>query len=254
VEDCALILFAIAGHDRRDPASLDELTPDFTAELNAGAAGTRIGVDYKHLFDDAIDAEVHALVTQALDGLRDQGAEIVEVECPAIALAVPIGWTILLVDASSWHRQLLERHSSSYHPATRQLLELGLLLPAATYAQAQRARTRVCRDVRELFERERLDALAAPTMSRPAAAAASTESRLVIGERYRILANVTGQPAITVPCGFSVAGMPVGLQLIGAPLAEARLCRLAHAYERAHPWYLRHPALPSANPLGEASG
>lgn len=239
VEDAAIVLGAIAGHDPQDPWSLREPVPDFCTGLERGVERARIGVERARLLDAAVDPEFARLLESAIADLAALGAEIVEVDCPALDLVVPAGWTILLVEAASWHEPLLRTRGEAYDAPTRRLVEQGLLIPGARYVQAQRARVHVRDAVRRLYEEARLDVLLAPTMTRPAGPFGDEDYVGMIGERCRLLANVTGQPAISLPCGVGAAGDPVGLQLVGRPLAEPDLCRIAHAFERVHG--RRHP-------------
>lgn len=250
VEDCALLLQAIAGYDRRDAGSIEAPPVDYRADLEGGAAGLRIGVERRFFFGPAIWDEVRAAVDGVLDEYAAMGAELVEVELEDAALMSPVGMTILLGDASAYHRRLLRERGGDLDQATRVMLELGELVPATHYVTAQRARTVLCDRVREMFTARRLDALLTPTvptttvsMEMVAQASETAEDPLSAAIHLMIPPNVTGQPALTVPCGFSAAGLPIGFQLVGRPFDEVTLLRLARAYERRHEFAARAPRL-----------
>lgn len=250
VEDCALLLQAIAGHDALDPCSLDRPVPDYTAGLQAGAQDFRLGVDRSYFFSDAVEPEVRAAVDAALRELESQGATLVEVKIPEMELALIIGLTLLQVEASIQHRELLRRRGSHLELGTRLMLEMGEFIPGSHYALALRARRVVTSAMRNTFNAERLDALISPTLPMPTV---KLDDMLVDflggGEgidlsamlKHGIIANVSGLPALTVPCGITSEGFPIGLQLFARPFAEASLFTIARAYEAATTWHTLRP-------------
>jgi aspartyl-tRNA(Asn)/glutamyl-tRNA(Gln) amidotransferase subunit A len=252
VEDCALLLQAIAGHDPLDAASLDRPVPDFTARLQAGAGGFRLGVDRGYYFSDAVCADVRSTAETALRELERLGATLVDVSIPEMELALVVGLTILQVEASTIHRELLRSRGADYDLGTRLMLEVGEFIPATHYALALRARRVVQAAVRDTFQAERLDALVGPTLPLPTV---KLDDMLVDflggGEgidlsamlKHGIIANVSGLPALTIPCGMSGDGFPIGLQFIGRPFAEASLFTVARAYEAATEWHTMRPDL-----------
>jgi aspartyl-tRNA(Asn)/glutamyl-tRNA(Gln) amidotransferase subunit A len=250
VEDAALVLGAVAGHDPADPASLDTPNEDFTRELDAGVDGLRIGIERDYYFSHFVNEEVRAATLEAIDELERQGATIVDVRIDELQLMSDVGLILVLTDTSDYHRMLLRAHGPEYTPGVRLMLELGNLVPATTYLAAQRARAAMREAVRQTFEDHDLDALAAPTiptttmpLDRLSVTPEGEESLFSMFLHHNIPSNLTGQPALSVPCGFSSAELPIGLQLIGRPLEEARLFRIAHAYERANTWFERRPPL-----------
>lgn len=255
VGDCALVLSAIAGGDAGDPTASPQPVADYRAALGRPVDGARIGVDRAAFADARVGAEAVAAVAAALETLASLGAEIVEVAAPELAHALPAGLTVSLAEASEWHRELLRARPADYVAGTRTLLQLGELVPATDVIAARRVCRRVARATRQTFERHRLDALAGPVLPGPTlplrdlavdltrdgdAADLSGALRLLIG------ANVTGLPAVSVPCGSSRTGLPLGLHLMGRPFGEAPLLNLAHAYEQATDWHVRRPPLPHA--------
>ena len=243
VQDCAILLQALAGYDGRDSGSIAAPPVDYTANLGQGIGGLTIGVERGFSFGDGIWDGVRETVEPVLAEMASWGARIVEVEMPSLDLMAPVGMTILLADASAYHRRTLRERGADLDPATRVMFELGELVPATQYVTALRARAVLRDQMRALFATHQLDALVSPTV--PTTAVLMHEVSLMdqSGEdpmtgalRHMIAANLTGQPALTVPCGFA-AGLPVGFQLLGRPFGEATLFRLAAAYESRHGWH-----------------
>jgi aspartyl-tRNA(Asn)/glutamyl-tRNA(Gln) amidotransferase subunit A len=230
VEDCSLLLAALAPGIALDPGD--------------GLDGARLGLA-EAFFGDEVDAEVRTLVEAAVAELARLGATVVPVELPSLDLTLPAGFTILMSEAAAEHRRLLRERPQDYVPETRRLLELGAILPAAQVEAAQRGRSVICAELAEAFRSGNLHALVTPTLPRTSIPI----DEMVIPRDlptfipYTFPANLAGLPALTVPCGFTPAGLPVGVQLIGRPFGEGTLLGLASAYERATPWHERRPAL-----------
>ena len=252
VEDCAVLLSAMAGYDPQDPISLDVKVPDFRTGIEGGVKGIRIGVERAFYFSSRVTPDVLKATNSALDFLISEGAVLVEVSIPELELSVPIAMPPILADTTAYHRQWLRQRARSYERPTRVMIELGEIIPATHYVIAQRAR-RVLRDrVRTAFESSRLDALLAPTLPRPTVPVEDLNLVLTdqAGEspgssyfRQCVAANIVGIPALSVPAGFSSDDLPIGVALLGRPLEEAKLFRIARAYERAHPWHKRVPEM-----------
>ncbi|MCW2781817.1 MAG: aspartyl/glutamyl-tRNA(Asn/Gln) amidotransferase subunit [Marmoricola sp.] len=246
VEDCTILYSAIAGFDARDPASLREPVGDPRADLDRGVSGLRLGVDRHYFFDfPGVEAGVRAAADAALDQLKAIGAELVDVTIPELDLMSAVGSTINLVDNSAWHGQLLRTRRGDYEPETRRMLAFGELIPAVAYANAQRARRVLSDAVRKAFETHRLDALIGPTVPvtaypLDAQTNGAPTPRLSGLVHHNYPANVTGLPALSVPCGFA-DGLPVGLQIVGRPLDEATVLRIGRAFESSTAWHLRRP-------------
>jgi aspartyl-tRNA(Asn)/glutamyl-tRNA(Gln) amidotransferase subunit A len=249
VEDAALLLGAVSGFDAADPASLHLPAEDFTRELGQGVDGMRIGVERDYYFSQFVNDEVRDATLAAIAELERQGATIVDVQIEELQLMSDVGLVLILSDTSDYHRRLLRTSARDYTPGVRLMLELGNLVPATTYLVAQRAREAMRVAMRAAFDAHRLDALAGPTLPTTTmpidqlfvAPTDGEESVLAAFLHHNIPSNLTGQPALSVPCGFSSEELPIGLQLIGRPLDEARLFRIAHAYERAMPFFERKP-------------
>jgi Asp-tRNA(Asn)/Glu-tRNA(Gln) amidotransferase A subunit family amidase len=229
VDDCRLVLAALAG-----PVDVEQ------GQLQ----GARVGVA-REFFGDELEPDVQPVVSEALAELERLGATLVSVGIPALELTLPAGLTILVAEAAAVHHQGLRETPDGYVPETRLMLELGALLPAAYIERAQRARALLCREVADAFGNERIDALVTPTLPRASMAVEDMviETDLPKYIPYTLPANLTGLPALSVPCGFTAAGLPVGLQLIGRRNTEATLLGIAGQYEQATPWHERRPEL-----------
>ncbi|MDT7646479.1 MAG: aspartyl-tRNA(Asn)/glutamyl-tRNA(Gln) amidotransferase subunit [Pseudonocardiales bacterium] len=240
VADAALVMNAIAGYDRADPASVDVPVPDFTATLDV--AGLTIGVPTNY-YTERLDPEVAAAVSAAIAVLVEQGARTREIEIPLPQYVLPTEWAIMLPEASAYHQEMLRDKADLYTEDVRLFLEVGELVLATDYIKALRARTLIQQRWRDMFAD--IDVLIAPTLTTPALPVddpqvtwpdGSTESATDSYVRFSAPANVTGLPALSVPCGFTGTGLPVGMQIIGKPFAEPLLLGVGQAYESATSW------------------
>ncbi|MBJ7600913.1 MAG: Asp-tRNA(Asn)/Glu-tRNA(Gln) amidotransferase GatCAB subunit A [Candidatus Nephthysia bennettiae] len=253
VEDCALLLQAIAGYDPQDSGSIDLPVPDYRDELEAGVGGMVIGVERDHYFYSQVSDEVRSATEAVIVELERQGARFVTVKMPELDLGFLVGLTILLAESSMYHRRWLRERPMDYETGTRILIELGEHLPATHYLTAQRARAVIKNRMKELFRAHGLDAMISPTIPITTVPVAEMERMDETGESPRTVilhhsfsANVTGQPALTAPCGFDSAGLPIGFQLLGQPFGEQTLFRIARAYERTTGWHRRRPPVEAA--------
>ena len=248
VEDCALTLNATAGHDPNDPASARRETPDYTAALSGDVRGLRIGVP-KEYFEVPTDPQVEAAVRRAIDMLAEMGAVVSEVSWPMYHHSQAISGTLLMAEAAAFHHKLVREKGDLYYPPVRLRLEAGYFISADDYLRAQQARTLFRRQSNELLEQ--VDLIAGPATPVTAPPLLATEMQVgstTMGvtaalTQYTRPFNINGFPAITVPCGFSDQGLPIGLQLGGRPFDEPTVLRAAHAYEQATDWHGRRPAL-----------
>ena len=245
VEDCAAALQVLAGYDPRDPASADEPVPDYMGALSEDLSGLKIGVPREY-FEVPVDAEVEKLVRASLDTLEELGADVVEVDWPMYHRSADISKIILYAEAAAYHRDLLLRRGEEYDPSVRWRFESGLFISGPDYLRALRHRREYTESARELLQQ--VDLLAGP-MEPVVAPLIEAESVLVNGEPVGVIPaltqytrpfNLTGYPALTVPCGFS-EGMPVGLQLAARPFEEATALRAGYAYQQATEWHKRRP-------------
>jgi aspartyl-tRNA(Asn)/glutamyl-tRNA(Gln) amidotransferase subunit A len=250
VEDNAIMLQAIAGYDAADGGSIDEPVGDYRSGLENGVHGLTIGVERRYFFYEGVPADIRAAVEGVIETLRALGVGIVEVELPELDWSPETLMTIMGAEASAFHRQRLRARSADYDPATRRSLEMGEFIPATHYLMAQRARALLKNRMANLFNAHRLDALISPTSPQTTVplpelniprADYPAESPILSMIHHTFSANLTGQPALCVPCGLAHNGLPISFQLLGRPFAEATLFRLAHAYEREHHWSTMRP-------------
>jgi aspartyl-tRNA(Asn)/glutamyl-tRNA(Gln) amidotransferase subunit A len=247
VRDTALLMSVIAGHDPHDPTTSRLPVPDYVASLTGTVAGLRVGVP-REFFFEGLDADVQRAVEEAIQQLKSLGVAVSEVSWPSVRQA-PMLYTISLAEGAAAHEQWLRTQGAYYGADVRERMQQGLLVPATAYLKAQRIRTLLRRDLERVFQK--VDCLVTPTTATPAPKldagpseiGAPTGALRVSLRRFTQPFNLTGSPAVTVPCGFSRDGLPIGLQLIGPPFDEARLLNLAHAYEHSTAWKDRHPAL-----------
>ena len=248
VEDAALTMNAIAGYDPKDVASANVAVPDYTAALTGDIRGLRIGFPREY-FDAPLDLQVAQAVHDALALMESMGAVVSEVSLPMFLDSHTISTAILMAEASAHFRDLLASDGDKIYGPVRLRLEAGLFISSADYLRAQQGRSVFNRQVRQLLEE--VDLLAGPT--EPVTAPRLLAETVQAGERevgtvgaltqYTRSYNVTGSPAISIPCGFSNAGMPIGLQLAGRPFDEATVIRAAYAYEQATDWHTRRPPI-----------
>jgi aspartyl-tRNA(Asn)/glutamyl-tRNA(Gln) amidotransferase subunit A len=228
-EDCAL-LFGV-------------LVPGEPCQPRPSLAGVRLGVSGA-FFGDELDPEARTLVEAAIAQLRELGAQPVEIRTPSVTGAVSAALTIVGADSAAAHADLLRERPGEYRPGTLRALLDGQRIPAAQLAAAQETQRALGAELRAAFAAHRLDALVAPTLPKPSIPAAeAVGGYLEDYVRYTVVANLTGRPALSVPCGFTGAGLPIGLQLIGEPQGEPTLFDIGHAYQRVTGWHRRRPAI-----------
>jgi len=244
VEDAALMMNAIAGYDPGDAASVDVPVPDHTAGLGRGVAGLTLGVPAYYF--DGVDPEIAAAVRAAIDVLAAQGARVREVTLPLIEYAASAEGAILATEAYEYHRRDLRDRPLEYSDVVRSRLGNGEHVSAADYVTAQRLRRALRDGWRTAFTEAGLDAVLAPTLGGSAAVfgtanevhhtdgRVTTTSAAYAPQVYP--ANMTGLPALSVPCGFTADGIPIGLQVVGRPFAEPTVLRIGAAYESAAGW------------------
>jgi aspartyl-tRNA(Asn)/glutamyl-tRNA(Gln) amidotransferase subunit A len=242
VEDAALVLQAIAGRDPLDASSTAEPVPDYTAGLRDGVKGLRIGVPREFFFDN-VDPEVAAAVRKAIGVLEGLGAVVREVSLPLIAETPPAVTAIMLPEALAYHRKWMEKRPDDYGEDVRYRLELGATFLAVHHVQAQRLREIIVGRWRdEVFDR--VDVLAMPATMAPAFPIERSDLSVTFSLiRNTNPLNLLGVPAISVPCGFTESGLPIGLQLAGRWWDEAAVLRAAFAYEQASDWRRQAPPL-----------
>ena len=252
VEDNAIMLQAIAGHEPADPASAQRRLADFTGEINTGVKGLRIGVIAHFYSEDMIAApEQSAAIAAAADVLRRLGAEVKPIRLSSLQRYTECGRTIHLAEAFAIHERDLQKRPQDYAGITRKKLLPGAFIPAVDYVKAQQLRTALCGEfaaaMRDLDAVITLSSLDMPCRIDDAETIAGTYER-----QCRMPFNVTGTPAIAVPTGFTATGLPTAMQIVGRAFAEPMVYRVAQAYCEATGWCDRHPPVKVAAERAES--
>jgi len=238
VADTALMLQVIAGYDPQDITSEEIKVPDYAQTLRANVSSTRIGVPREFFFAD-LDAEIEAAVRNALSVLGKLTAGIREVALSANTME-SLRDVVRAAEAYAYHREFVAKTPELYQPPTLKRIRAGADVTTPAYIQARRDLTQVRRTAGKSFES--VDALVTPTLPIPPPAISDPRADDILpAVRNTSAFNVYGVPAISVPCGFTSAGLPMGLQIIGPPGGDAVVLQLAHAYEQATDWHKRRP-------------
>jgi aspartyl-tRNA(Asn)/glutamyl-tRNA(Gln) amidotransferase subunit A len=242
VEDSALMLQAIAGYDPKDPTSSCAPVPDYSESLVEDISGMTVGVP-RHFFfadDESIDKDVLAQVESALETLEELGAVLVDVDVPLLAHAGAAQQTIMLSEAFAYHRNNLVKRPELFGDMVRARFRMGGLYSGADYVQAQRVRKALKNEFASVLQT--VDVIASPTMSNPPTRFNGTSTWTTAHvPSFTGPYNLTGMPAISVPCGFTPAGLPVGLQIAGKPFDEPSVFRAAYTYEQSVRLFERRP-------------
>lgn len=248
VMDAAIMLQAIAGHDPQDSVTQDVPVDDYISNLNGDIRGLKLGVP-TNFFSDITHPEVKAAYNSAIDVLEGLGANTKEVTLPDLTEAWSIAQVIINGEANVWHEPYLANQAEDYGQQVRKFLEQGKSTLATEYIKAQQTKERFRREM--LAVCNAFDALVTPGALIPAPPLKARSVELE-GREVKILPamvsatspfNITGQPALTLPCGYSSSGLPVALQIIGMPFEEVKILRIGHAFESNTSWHLRHPSV-----------
>jgi aspartyl-tRNA(Asn)/glutamyl-tRNA(Gln) amidotransferase subunit A len=242
-QDCALLLQGMAGHDPFDPASADRPVTNFTADLDKGVKGLRIGViRHFHEVDHPVSPATRQGIEDALDIFGSRGAEICDVTLsPMMDYNAP-GWLILTAEAYAVHEPWLKERFNDYGELLRDRLAFGALLRATDYVQALRRRRVLCLELRDAMAD--LDILI--TASAPGEAPKIHEVpkwAMLEKPNFTMPFNLTGLPALSICTGYGAEGLPLSMQIVGKPFAEATVFRVGHAYETATTWRSRRPPM-----------
>ncbi len=231
VEDAALLLEVLSGYDPRDPASVDAPPEPFRAHLAGGVRGWRLALAAGSYIEES-DPGVLAAVQSAAQVFAHLGAEVIPVEIPRLREAAAANGTMVIADAAAFHRERLAAHPEWFGPDVRERLERGRVVTSTEYILARRTQQEMRRYF-ELFFAE-YDALLLPTTAAVAAPIEGLDSAAYAPRLTRFTApfNLTGLPALTIPCG-QVNGLPVGLQIVGAPWQESKVLQVGYAFEMA---------------------
>lgn len=256
VEDCALVLSVIAGHDRRDSTSLDEPVPDYPAELQGGTKGLIVGLPEEY-FGEGLDTEVRQITLDTVEKLRSEGVDVVDISLPHTEYAVPAYYLLATAEASanlerydgvrygyrtgdpeSLFNMYCKTRSEGFGMEVKRRIMLGTYCLSAGYYDAYyRKAQKVRRLIKEDFDRafKTVDAILAPISPTPAFPIGSKINdplQMYLSDIYTISLNLAGLPGIAVPAGMTGDGLPVGVQFMGRVLEESLLFRLAYAVER----------------------
>jgi aspartyl-tRNA(Asn)/glutamyl-tRNA(Gln) amidotransferase subunit A len=273
VRDAALMMNAIAGHDAQDSTSLNELVPDYTAKLGNDLRGVRLGVPKEYMIE-GIDPQVKAAISVAVKQMNSLGAEIIDVSLPHTDYAVAVYYILATAEASANlarfdgvrygyraenPRDVLDLYGRTreegFGSEVKRRIILGTYVLSsgyydAYYLRAQKVRELIRQDFAKAFEK--VDALISPTSPVPAFKLGERTAdplQMYLADIFTIAANLAGICGISVPCGFAdVEGhrLPIGLQLLGKPLDEARILQIAHAYEQSTDWHKARPPIANA--------
>jgi aspartyl-tRNA(Asn)/glutamyl-tRNA(Gln) amidotransferase subunit A len=266
-EDCALLLNAMAGHDARDSTSLDHPAEDYTRDLAKPLDGLRIGLPREY-FGAGNDAGVAAAIGAAIAEFGRLGATTVEIDLPNANLSVPVYYVIAPAEASSnlsrfdgvryGHRaqkygnlgdMYRKSRSEGFGAEVKRRILIGTYVLShgyydAYYLKAQQVRHLIADDFHRAYEK--CDVILGPTAPSPAfkfGAKTDDPVQMYLNDIFTVAANLTGSPAISIPCGFDRDGLPIGLQIQGDGFAEAKILNVAHQFQQATDWHQRRPAL-----------
>ena len=247
VEDCALVLGAIAGYDPNDPYTSRLPVPDYTRGMKDGVQGLRVGLVRELHNSSDMHPEVRSAIDASLAVLKDLGAEVKDVSIPLVELAGAIFVGIADTEGAGARDEILRTRPQDLDQASRTRLLSAALVPAKLYNRAAKARVLLRRQFLEALQD--VDVLVSPTSPYPAPKhtaltarfenAEDVRARFFFRRAYTGCYALTALPAISVPGGFTGEGLPIGLQLGAAPFAETTLFRAAYAYEQATPWHTR---------------
>jgi aspartyl-tRNA(Asn)/glutamyl-tRNA(Gln) amidotransferase subunit A len=267
VADAALLMNVIGGYDPSDSTSANLPLPDFTAALNTQIKGTRLGVP-KEYFIEGMDPDVESAVQQAIAVYKKLGAEIKEISLPHTEYAVATYYILATAEASSNlarydgvrygyrtkdARDLLEMYMKSrqegFGPEVKRRIMLGTYALSsgyydAYYKKAQQVRTLIKQDFDEAYKT--VDAILTPTAPTPAFRLGEKTAdplQMYLSDIFTISVNLAGIPAISIPCGFTKEGLPIGLQVLGRPFDEEGVLRTAFAFEQSTEFHKRRPTL-----------
>jgi aspartyl-tRNA(Asn)/glutamyl-tRNA(Gln) amidotransferase subunit A len=241
-EDCALLLQGMAGHDPDDPASADRPVADFSADLQKGARGLRIGV-VRHFFesDRRVSDATLAGINAALDLFRDEGAEVRDITLSPLAAYHAPGYVIMLTEALAVHAPWFRTRFEEYSDRFRDRVAVAVLVSGADLMQAQRWRRWLCQELATAMAD--LDIIVSATTMGEAPRLVDVPKWASMDVPGLVMPfSLTGLPAMSVCTGFGPNGLPVAMQLVGRPFGEPTVFRAAHAYERATEWRRRRPA------------
>jgi aspartyl-tRNA(Asn)/glutamyl-tRNA(Gln) amidotransferase subunit A len=230
VEDAALLLKTISDFD---PGAC----------LTGNMQGIRIGIPMAYVFEplgfESLDPDVENTVWEALKSMQRMGATIVDVDLPGLSDHQAIWVQIAAPEAYAYHERNLHEHGDTYGEDVRTRLETARNMKSVDYVKAQEMKKRIQKDCQKVFEE--CDVIVTPTVPVPAPRINRAETAIPALGRFTRYFNLTGLPAISIPCGFTQEGLPVGLQIAGKPFDEETVLRAAYAYEQNARWFEHQP-------------
>ncbi len=240
VADCALMLNAMAGFDPLDPTTSLQPVPDYTAELNKGIRDLALGVPSQYFYQ-GLDPEVDAAMRTALQRLESLGARLEPVDLPRAKDLVAVGWALLSAEAFGHHAARLRRQLEEYGTRARHRIVTGAFLTAAEYQQAAQIRRLWTLELTQVLRG--VQAIVTPVLPCAAYTVETQETNPPETTWGTFHFNLSGHPALSLPCGFTSGGLPIGMQLVANAFDEGMLFRIAHGYEQATEWHTRRPVL-----------
>jgi aspartyl-tRNA(Asn)/glutamyl-tRNA(Gln) amidotransferase subunit A len=243
--DCAAMLAAMAGHDPSDPESARRPVSDYVAALDGSIAGLRVGVDRVHSFPEGADPALAGCFEAAVSALADLGATVVEVSLPLYPEMRGATMVTAYAEGLAYQRQDMRARWGDYFSGTREFTARGALISGADYVQAQRVRRVAQRGVQALLRE--VDVIVTPTAAIGALAYDDHDELptldMLISHMFTQYWNATGNPALSIPMGFTEGGLPLSLQIAGRPFDEATTLRVGDAYQAVTDWHLELPPL-----------
>ena len=244
VEDTAYMMQALAGYDPKDPTTSTAPVPDYSLSLREDIKGLIIGVP-RHFFfapHENVNPEVVSTVENGLKVLEGLGANLQEVTIPSLEYVRAANSVIMLSEAFAFHEKNLRTRPHDFGEMVRARFRIGGMFSASDYVQSQRVRKLVNREFAAVLQK--VDVLVTPTMTQPAAAFEGYDATSTVrGPSFTAPFNLTGLPAISVPCGFTASGLPVGMQIAGKPFDEPGVIRAAYAYQQEARWFEQRPSI-----------
>lgn len=255
VEDCALVLETIAGYDPKDSLSAEAPVPRYSRAVGKGVRGMKVGL-LRGYFDEAVEDEVRGALDEAVKTFQSLKMKVTEVSIPHLDLVPAVQMASSRSESTTDHDVYLRTRPRDYSNALLYGNIAGLLIPAKVFIQAQRVRRLICQEFEQVLEK--VDVIIAPTVPVPAPTIEECTKGYLErdGRRISLLDkrgnylmlstipfNVTGLPSMSVPCGFSALGLPIGMQIVGGLFREETVFQVAHSYERKAGWYKRRPSL-----------
>lgn len=243
VEDAALMLQVMGGYDERDPASVKTLPGDYSSHLKDSMGNRKVILAVGDFIEEAGDPEVLEAVRAAAGILEEQGAVIFEMNMDFLRDATLANGLMVQADGAAFHRERLMEHPDWFGADVRQRLETGAAVTSSEYALARRTQAEMKRRFALLFEE--YDVLLLPTTPIPAPVLEGEDAveRAKLLTRFTAPFNLTGLPALSVPCGFTSEGLPIGLQIVSRAWNEAGVLRTGYAYQQATDWHTKKPKI-----------